>query len=42
MTWPPQTPDLSPIELEWDKLDKRVQRSTQRVNEFFSMLEKYL
>ena len=24
MTWPPQSPDLSPIELVWDELDRKV------------------
>jgi hypothetical protein len=24
MTWPPQLPDLSPIEMVWDELDRRV------------------
>jgi transposase len=24
MTWPPQSPDLKPIEMVWDELDSRV------------------
>jgi hypothetical protein len=30
-TWPPQWPDLKPIEMVWDELDRRVRESSQQV-----------
>ena len=27
MTWPPQSPDLSPIEKLWDELDRKIREA---------------
>ena len=30
MTWPPQSPDLNPIEMVWDEFDSRAYEKQQR------------
>ena len=30
MTWPPQSPDLNPIKMVWDELDRRVKEKHSR------------
>ena len=31
MTWPPQPPDINPIEMVCDELDRRVKESSQQM-----------
>uniref|UniRef100_A0A4W5N7G5 Tc1-like transposase DDE domain-containing protein n=1 Tax=Hucho hucho TaxID=62062 RepID=A0A4W5N7G5_9TELE len=40
MTWPPQSPDLNPIEMVWDELDRRV-KEKQPTSAPSTLLEKH-
>ena len=44
MTWPPQSPDINPIEMVWDELDRRAKEkqptSTQHMWELFKTVGK--
>lgn len=40
MEWPPQSPDLNPIELLWDELDRMIRQNTPTSEDsLFSILQ---
>ena len=39
MTWPPQSPDLNPIEMVWDKLDCRVKEKQPSAQHMCELLQ---
>ena len=40
MTWSPQSPDLNPIEMVWDELDRRVKEKQPTSAQHLSALSK--
>jgi transposase len=40
MTWPPQSPDLSPIETVWDELDRRVKEKQPTSAQILELFER--
>ena len=41
LDWPPNSPDLSPIEHLWDELDRRVRRRRKTPNTLGQLLEEW-
>ena len=39
MTWPPQSPDLNPIDMVWDELDRRVKEKQPRAQHMWELLQ---
>ena len=38
ITWPPQSPDLNPIEMVWDQLDRRVKEKQPSAQNMWELL----
>ena len=42
MTWPPQSPDLNPIEMVWDEMDRRVKaKVSTSIQHLWEFLQDY-